>query len=82
MRYKKLDPISHILLRPDMYLGSVQSQESNVWIYDENENKIVKKFIMYNDGVVRCFTEAVSNAVDNFFRSRDGPTPMTTFEVS
>lgn len=82
MRYKKLDPISHILLRPDMYLGSVQSQESNVWIYDENENKIVKKFIMYNDGIVRCFTEAVSNAVDNFFRSRDGPTPMTTFEVS
>lgn len=82
MKYRKLDPISHILLRPDMYVGTVESKENDVLVYKKEREEIVKEEnVMYNDGIVRCFTEAISNAIDNFFRSVEGPTPMTRLEV-
>ena len=34
-KYERLDPISHILKRPDMYVGSLKPQkETNEWIAD------------------------------------------------
>ena len=32
--YKKLEPIEHILLRPDTYIGSVEFGEQEMWIVD------------------------------------------------
>lgn len=82
MKYTKLNQISHILLRPDMYVGSIESKENNEWTYHESLDRIISEKIMYNDGIFRCFTEVISNAIDNFFRSLKGPTPMTILEVN
>ncbi len=83
MQYKKLDPISHILFRPDMYVGSNKNEKDNLFLYDEETHQIkYHRNIMMNDGILRCFTEVISNAIDNFFRSRDfGQTPMTKLQV-
>ena len=83
MQYKKLDSISHILVRPDMYIGTNQNTEEDLFLYNEVDGKMnYHKNIIVNDGIVRCFTEVISNSIDNFFRSRDsGKTPMSKLQV-
>jgi DNA topoisomerase-2 len=36
----------HILLRPDTYIGSVEVEDQDMWIMDDN-GKIVKRMISY-----------------------------------
>lgn len=83
MQYKKLDSISHILHRPDMYIGTNQNTKEDLFLYDETTEKLqYTKNVVMNDGILRCFTEVISNAIDNFFRSRDSSkTPMTKLQV-
>lgn len=33
--YVKMDPREHVLLRPDMYIGSVQKISEPIWVYEE-----------------------------------------------
>lgn len=66
--YEKKDPIDHILLRPDMYVGStsLKERDENVCIEDEGGAlKIVKKRIQASAAIIRIFIEILSNAVDN-----------------
>jgi len=69
--YEQKDPISHILHRPDMYVGSIKIQQFyNEWIY--KNNKIIQKSsVRYPDGLKRIFIEPISNAVDNVWRSQE-----------
>ena len=73
--YKKLNPITHILHRPDMYIGTIQSSIENLFLY-ENDKLEFQKSQPINEGILRVFTEVVSNAIDNYFRSKD-KTEMT-----
>lgn len=71
--YEKLDPISHILRRPDMYIGSLKPEEHIVEWVEREEGKIESVEIdMYSSGLVRLFIEVLSNAVDNVWRSKNG----------
>lgn len=42
--YQKKTQKEHILLRPDTYIGSVESDEQEMWIIDDSE-RIIKKNI-------------------------------------
>jgi DNA topoisomerase-2 len=66
--YTRQDPITHILKRPDMYVGSksFEPQLSYVW---END-KIVKKIIAESRALKRTFIEILSNALDNLERDK------------
>jgi len=69
IKYQKLDPISHIHKRPDMYIGSLKPRfQLKEWI--AKDNKIIESNINYSDGLLRIFIEALSNAIDNTWRSR------------
>jgi DNA gyrase/topoisomerase IV subunit B len=83
-RYQKLDPISHILVRPDMYCGSNKLKKSNEYIaVSDNEDtyKIIKKDIMYSPALLRIFIEPLSNAIDNAERSKKTSTKCTRINV-
>lgn len=62
--YQKKTQLEHILLRPDTYIGDVSIQESNLWVYDESKNKIVKKLIRYVPGLYKIFDEILVNSRD------------------
>jgi DNA topoisomerase-2 len=62
-KYSKLDPISHILSRPDMYVGSKNIEKISEYVFYNNQ--IVKKEIEISPAFVRTFQEILSNAVDN-----------------
>ena len=68
--YTKLDSITHIHKRPDMYIGSIKTKKEESEILYDKEMKTVEN-IFINDGFVRIFLEALSNAIDNFYRSSE-----------
>jgi len=67
-KYKVLDQISHILLRPGTYVGSNKPNTSikNIIIGD----KIHQKEITYIPSFIKIFDEVVTNSVDEHQRNR------------
>lgn len=61
-KYKVLDQISHILLRPNTYVGSNKPHTSKKWIIEDN--KMVQKNITYVPSFLKIFDEIVTNSVD------------------
>ena len=64
--YIKQDPITHILTRPDMYVGSKGFDRQQVYVYS-NET-IVSREVSVSPALVRTFVEILSNAIDNMER--------------
>lgn len=69
--YNKMDQLSHILHRPDTYVGSIRSREGEDYVSDPSNNfSISKKTFMCNPAILRIFIEPLSNAIDNVERSK------------
>lgn len=66
-RYKVLDQISHVLLRPQTYVGSNKPNTSFKWVLEEN--KIVKKEITYIPSFLKIFDEIITNSIDESKRN-------------
>jgi DNA gyrase/topoisomerase IV subunit B len=84
--YKAMkDQRSHVLLRPDMYIGSVKNVEMEHYGAKRDENgdiKIFQKTGAINPGLHRIFVEVISNAIDNVWRSEGTDTPSTKIKVN
>ncbi len=55
--YQKKTQLEHILLRPDTYVGSVERVESEMWIWDFDTERMIKKTIKYVPGLFKIFDE-------------------------
>jgi DNA topoisomerase-2 len=75
--YKKLDDISHVILRPGMYIGSIKPNTSNKWVIEEG--KIVQKEITFNPGFLKIFDEIITNSIDE---SKRGGSKLNTIKVT
>jgi DNA topoisomerase-2 len=85
-KYQKLDDISHVLLRPNTYVGGIDRVAAEVWVYDDA--KIRERAIDYNAALYKIFDEAIMNARDHHVRTslaiaagRPGEIPVTTIAV-
>lgn len=79
----------HILDNPDTYIGSVESVDSNMWIINENDDKIIEKNINYIPGLFKLFDEGIVNCRDHVVRMKtridsnsDNALPVTHIDVS
>ena len=84
-QYKKMDPISHCLERPDMYVGSTNLRTTTEYVaelHPEEGYKINQQDIQSSPAILRIFIEVLSNAIDNVERSRDTSTPCKKIIVS
>ena len=63
--YQKKTPIEHVLLRPDTYIGSVEPQEQEMWIYEGEEVGLINRKVNYVPGLYKIFDEILVNAADN-----------------
>ena len=63
-KYNKLSQREHILLRPDTYIGNNEISSDELWVYDDEKNKIIKKMIQFNSGFLKIFDEALVNSSD------------------
>ena len=66
-KYKVLDQISHILLRPGTYVGSNKPSTSLKWIFDDG--KMVQREITYIPSFLKIFDEVITNSVDEHQRN-------------
>ena len=61
-KYKKHSQLEHVLARPGMYLGPIETITDHTWIL-ENQ-KMVDKILTYNPGIVQLYDELICNAGD------------------
>ncbi|KAG5859844.1 DNA topoisomerase II [Encephalitozoon hellem] len=66
--YQKKTPVEHILLRPDSYIGSVEREAQQMYIWDEESGRMIYKNIEYVPGLYKIFDEIIVNAADNKIR--------------
>jgi DNA gyrase/topoisomerase IV subunit B len=70
-KYIKLDQREHVLKRPNMYIGSVEEDIYNTYVFNEEENTIVKKDIKFIPGLYKIFDEILVNAIDHITRLKE-----------
>ena len=63
-KYTKLSQHDHILTRPDTYIGDINGKQLNMWICSDSEEKIIKKDILFIEGLYKIFDEILVNAND------------------
>lgn len=81
--YKALDQRTHVLHRPDMYIGSVKNVKTEYYgarILND-QLTITPQEDWINPGLHRIVIEVLSNAIDNVWRSSTTSTPTTKIKV-
>lgn len=59
--YQKKTPLEHVLLRPDTYIGSIEFSQQEMWIWDMEIEKMVKKEIKFVPGLFKIYDEILGN---------------------
>ena len=67
-KYVKLDPIEHVIKRSSMYIGSIEEDQYETWIFDETTNKFKKTNIKYVPGFYKIYDELIVNSLDHIKR--------------
>jgi DNA topoisomerase-2 len=67
-QYQRKTDKQHILDNPDTYIGAVENVDSQMWVYDDNTNKIVLRDIEYVPGLYKLFDEGIVNCRDHVVR--------------
>jgi DNA topoisomerase-2 len=63
-QYEAFTDHEHVLKKPSTYIGSISSNVEEHYLIDTND-KIVKKSINYNPGLLKIFDEILINAIDH-----------------
>lgn len=69
MKYRELNLHQHCLHRPDTYIGSIRSEEREEFVWNDETHTIECRQIRFIPAIERLFVEALSNAIDNKWRS-------------
>lgn len=69
-KYKKLDHKDHVLARPGMYIGSIEEDSYNTWVFESDTKNLVKKDIKIVPGLYKIFDEILVNAIDHGTRMK------------
>jgi DNA topoisomerase-2 len=80
-KYVTLSDIDHVLLRPEVNIGSTEPVEHLEYIVDENFTTITEKTVIISEALVRIFVEVLANAVDNIQRSKNSSTPCKCIKI-
>ena len=71
-KYQKLDQRTHVLRRPGMYIGSVDRQADELWVWGGRGEggRMERREVEYSPGLAHIFLEVLTNAVDHSFRTK------------
>lgn len=67
-RYQHLELAEHILLKPEVYIGSPQRVEQDMFIYDDTTSKMIKSRIKFVPGLYKLYDEGIVNMRDHYVR--------------
>lgn len=66
--YQKKTQVEHILLRPDTYVGSVEKQDDQLWVWNSGKAEMESRNLTYVPALYKIFDEILVNAADNLQR--------------
>jgi DNA topoisomerase-2 len=66
--YQKKTQTEHILLRPDTYVGSVEKQDDQMWVWNSEKSEMESRYLSYVPALYKIFDEILVNAADNLQR--------------
>ncbi|KAL0063257.1 DNA topoisomerase 2 [Marasmius tenuissimus] len=64
-KYQKLSQREHILIRPDSYIGSIETITQAMWTFDADTKRMVYREVQYVPGFFKIVDEILVNAADN-----------------
>lgn len=67
-KYKKYELREHIYNIPDTYIGSINPNNLDLYLYDEKTSRMQTKNITYVPGLLKIFDEVIVNAIDHSVR--------------
>ncbi len=67
-KYQQKTDKQHILDNPDTYIGSIENIDADMWIMNNEGNKIIEKNIRYIPGLFKLFDEGIVNCRDHVVR--------------
>jgi DNA topoisomerase-2 len=67
-KYKKYELLEHILALPDTYIGSIEPQKINTYVFNNDAKKMQEKELSYIPGLLKIFDEVIVNAIDHSMR--------------
>jgi DNA topoisomerase-2 len=67
-KYQQKTDKQHILDNPDTYIGSVENVDASMWVFDDDNKRIVLKDIEYIPGLYKLFDEGIVNCRDHVVR--------------
>ena len=67
-QYQQKTDKQHILDNPDTYIGSVENVDADMWIYNDETNRIDLRTIEYIPGLYKLFDEGIVNCRDHVIR--------------
>ena len=67
-KYKTMDPISHVLFRSGMYVGSIKNETTQKFIYSSDDNKMILTDVTYSPAMLKLLDEVISNSCDEYRR--------------
>ena len=65
-KYKKLDDVEHVLLRPGRYIGSTSFHKKELYLLDDDGESFGLYDVTFNPGFLKLFDEIISNSVDEY----------------
>ena len=72
-QYQQKTDKEHILDNPDTYIGSVETVDSNLWVFDNESNSITLKTVEYVPGLYKLFDGGIVNCRDHVVRMINSP---------
>jgi len=79
---QQLTDREHVLKRPGMYISSVKPVEQELYIFDRNSEKMVKKKLNYVPGLLKIIKEILDNSIDEHIRTNGKFANKIDIEVS
>lgn len=67
--YRRIDHRQHVLLRPGMYVGSVEADSCAAWLFDGA--RMASRTVSYVPALLKIFDEILMNAIDHSVRLRE-----------
>ncbi|CCG81723.1 DNA topoisomerase 2 [Taphrina deformans PYCC 5710] len=78
--YQKLTQLEHVIKRPDTYIGSIESQQNEMWSYVPEKSAMEFKKISLVPGLFKIYDEILVNAADNKERDQNMDTLKVDFD--
>ena len=65
IKFQKVSQREHVLLRSGMYVGSINTELTDMYCVDNTKTfSVIKKQVRYNAAFLKIFDEVISNASD------------------